>query len=427
MKKTTPGRTTFALLCAHLVFFFAADAWSPAASTNPLIPSLQHSRRSISSAALLANIGRCYSTAFFLAQENNGDSTATATVTAVATTNEKECTTLTRKPKTGDIVTFTLLRFQPPNDSDSVVEPLFDTMGTLQLRLNHGNYLPGLHQLLSTMSPGETVKGSTIDAGYGAYNPQLVFQIDTSQLDIDTSLVKIGSVLALGNGLECRVTQITKDDDGHDKVMWTLDGNHPSAGSSWVVDVRLDAVEEAPSHWEYVGNDDDKVGKSKYSVATFGLGCFWGGELAYQRVPGVVSTSVGYTQGEKVNPSYEEVCTGSTGHTEAVQVVYDPNQVSYRSLLHLAFNRLGDDIYKQNQVGNDRGTQYRHGIYYHNEEQRQVAEELLSSYASADREVFTEIKEAKIFYTAEEYHQQYLLKGGQSAKKGASENIRCYG
>ena len=120
--KTTPGRKTFALLCAHLMFFFAADAWSPAASTNPLIPSC---RRSISSAALLANIGRCYSKALFLAQENNGDS-ATATVTAVATTTEKECTTLKRKPKTGDIVTFTLLRFQPPNDSDSVVEPLFD-------------------------------------------------------------------------------------------------------------------------------------------------------------------------------------------------------------------------------------------------------------------------------------------------------------
>ena len=385
------------------------------------MPSLHHSRRSISSAALLANIGRCYSTtALFLAQEN-----------AVATTTEKECTTLTRKPKTGDIVTFTLLRFQPPNDSDSVVEPLFDTTGTLQLRLNHGNYLPGLHKLLSTMSHGETVKGSTIDAGYGAYNPQLVFQIDTSQLDIDTSLVKIGSVLVLGNGLECRVTKINKNDDD-DKVIWTLDGNHPSAGSSWVVDVRLDAVEEAPSQWEYVGNDDDNDGekgssKSKYSTATFALGCFWGGELAYQRVPGVVSTSVGYTQGEKVNPSYEEVCTGTTGHTEAIQVVYDPNEVSYRALVHLAFNRLGDDIYKQNQVGNDRGTQYRHGIYYHNEEQRQVAEELLSSYASADREVFTEIKEAKIFYTAEEYHQQYLLKGGQSAKKGASESIRCYG
>ena len=78
-------------------------------------------------------------------------------------------------------------------------------------------------------------------------------------------------------------------------------------------------------------------------------------------------------------------------------------------------------------MGNDRGTQYRSGIYYHNEEQRKIAEELLQSYAVADKEVFTEVKEAKVFYTAEEYHQQYLLKGGQSAKKGSSESIRCYG
>jgi len=280
------------------------------------------------------------------------------------------------------------------------------------------------------MIPGETIQGSTIDAGYGMYNPQHVFQIDASQLAVDTSLVKVGTVLSMGNGMEVRVTKIDDNSDGDGKLMWTLDGNHPLAGASYEVDVRLDAVEEAPSHWEYyVGDDDEEEDKreSKYKVATFGLGCFWGGELAYQRLPGVVSASVGYTQGDKVNPSYEEVCTGTTGHTEAIQVVYDPNVVSYRSLVDLAFNRLGDDIYKPNQVGNDRGTQYRHGIYYHNEEQRQVAEELLSSYAIADREVFTEVKQAKVFSTAEDYHQQYLLKGGQSAKKGASESIRCYG
>jgi len=274
------------------------------------------------------------------------------------------------------------------------------------------------------MTPGETITGSTIDAGYGSYNTQLVFQIDATQLQVDTSLVKVGTMLAMGNGMEVRVTKIEEDGE---KLMWTLDGNHPLAGASYEVDVRLDDVEEAPSHWECYDGDDEKKSSSKYEVATFGLGCFWGGELAYQRLPGVVSTAVGYTQGEKVNPAYEEVCTGSTGHTEAIQVVFDPNVASYRSLLHLAFNRLGDDIYKQNQVGNDRGTQYRSGIYYHDEEQRQIAEELLESYASADREVFTEVKEAKVFYTAEEYHQQYLLKGGQSAKKGASESIRCYG
>ena len=415
---------------------FTAHSWSPLPSS------------SAAAVMRLANVGHsCGCTA--------AAATATALFTsavAPAAAQDDECTIIspsnvmsssaTRKPNTGDIITFTILRFQLTN-SNSIIEPLFDTNGTLQLRLHHGNFLPGLHQLLSTMVLGETVKGSIIDAGFGPYNPQLVLQIDASQLHgVDISLVKIGTVLALGNGLEYRVTNIittsttAKDDDGDnddDKVvvMWTLDGNHPSAGATYEVDVRLDAVEEAPSRWEYYDDKDAErktSSSSKYSVATFGLGCFWGGELAYQRLPGVVSTSVGYTQGDKINPTYEEVCTGTTGHTEAIQVIYDPNVVSYRSLVHLALNRLGDNIYKQNQVGNDRGTQYRHGIYYHNEEQRQVAEELLSSwYEVAGKEVFTEVKKAEIFYMAEDYHQQYLLKGGQSAKKGASESIRCYG
>lgn len=130
---------------------------------------------------------------------------------------------------------------------------------------------------------------------------------------------------------------------------------------------------------------------------------------------------------KKENPTYEEVCTGTTGHTEAIRVIYDPNVVSYKSLVQLGLDRLGGDIYKLNQVGNDRGTQYRHGIYYHNEEQKKVAEELLNQLSDDTKEVFTEVKEAKVFYMAEDYHQQYLLKGGQSAKKGASETIRCYG
>lgn len=150
-------------------------------------------------------------------------------------------------------------------------------------------------------------------------------------------------------------------------------------------------------------------------------------ELAYQRMPGVISTHVGYTQGHKEDPTYEEVCSGTTGHTEAIRVIYDPSDVSFSALVQLGLDRLGGDVYKLNQVGNDRGTQYRHGIYYHNDEQRRVAEEVLKGYGSGGREVMTEVKKAKVFYMAEDYHQQYLLKGGQSAKKGASETIRCYG
>jgi peptide-methionine (S)-S-oxide reductase len=140
----------------------------------------------------------------------------------------------------------------------------------------------------------------------------------------------------------------------------------------------------------------------------------------------VISTNVGYTQGNVPNPSYEEVCTGTTGHTEAIRIIYDPSVVNYQSLVQLGLNRLGDDVYKLNQVGNDRGTQYRSGIYYHSNEQRQIAEEMLAKYADRG-EVQIELKKTEVFYIAEEYHQQYLLKGGQSAKKGSSESIRCYG
>ena len=419
MVVTTRISLALLMLCICTLYYsHNVNAWSPAQTLTTSIISSHQRRRS---ASLLGT------TAIFLAD------TARTAATIINHEEAAECndndakstSSLTRKPKDGDIITFTLLRFQS-TDPNSITEPLFDTSGTLQLRLNHGNYLPGLHQTLSTMELGETIEGATIDAGYGSYNSQLVFQIDATQLQVDTSLVKIGTMLAMGNGMEVRVTKIEEEGE---KLMWTLDGNHPLAGLAYSVDVRLEAVEEAPSHWEYVSDSDKGLVAtgSKYQVATFGLGCFWGGELAFQRLPGVVSTAVGYTQGEKVDPSYEEVCTGTTGHTEAIQVIFDPDVVSYRALVHLAFKRLGDDIYKENQVGNDRGTQYRHGIYYHDEEQQEIAEELLKSYATADREVFTEVKKSMVFYTAEEYHQQYLLKGGQSAKKGASENIRCYG
>lgn len=319
-------------------------------------------------------------------------------------------------------MTFTLLRFQPIDGSDDeslVLEPLFDTTGSLQLVLNRGNYLPGLHKLLSTMNPGETVQGASIDAGYGGYNPDLVFQLPTEEMgnSIDTSQVKIGTVLGMGNGMNCRVTEMNDE-------KWTLDANHALAGAAYDVDVKLEKVEEGPKNWEFVG---DEVQEDKYKVATFALGCFWGGELAYQRMPGVISTHVGYTQGQKENPTYEEVCAGTTGHTEAMRIIYDPNIVPYKSLVQLALDRLGGDVYKLNQVGNDRGTQYRHGIYFHDDDQRMVAEELLNGLGSGEKAVVTELLGAEKFYVAEDYHQQYLLKGGQSAKKGASDTIRCYG
>eukprot|EP00549_Striatella_unipunctata_P023929 CAMPEP_0118720694 /NCGR_PEP_ID=MMETSP0800-20121206/30257_1 /TAXON_ID=210618 ORGANISM="Striatella unipunctata, Strain CCMP2910" /NCGR_SAMPLE_ID=MMETSP0800 /ASSEMBLY_ACC=CAM_ASM_000638 /LENGTH=144 /DNA_ID=CAMNT_0006628371 /DNA_START=101 /DNA_END=535 /DNA_ORIENTATION=- len=139
----------------------------------------------------------------------------------------------------------------------------------------------------------------------------------------------------------------------------------------------------------------------------------------------VVGTKVGYTQGSMINPSYEQVCSGTTGHTEAIMVVYDSTIVSYERLLQLGMERLGDSKNLLNQVGNDKGTQYRHGIYYHNDEQKEIAERIVASYG---KECKTEVLPSTNFYDAEDYHQQYLLKGGQSAKKGDDlNNIRCYG
>jgi len=428
---------------AIAIFFYSsiilsATAWSTAASRRSIIarPSV------ITYSSLLANLGslrRISSASSFsslsLANTDEGQCGVTPEIpkpSASATfvdDDPSSSLSLSRTPKSGDIVTFTLLRFRTTgSDEDGAadeptdaLEPLFDTAGTLRLVLDGGNYLPGLHKLLSTMNPGETIEGATIDAGYGGYNPELTFEVSTADIgdSIDTSLVKVGTLLRMGNGMECRVTDMNDE-------KWTLDANHVMAGAAYDADVKLEKVEEGPKNWDFVGGSEE-LKKDKYEVATFALGCFWGGELAYQRMPGVVGTHVGYTHGQKENPTYEEVCSGTTGHTEAIRVIYDPNSVSYSSLVQLTLDRLGGDVYKLNQVGNDRGTQYRHGIYYHNDEQGKVAKELLKGHGSGDREVMTEVEEAKIFYMAEDYHQQYLLKGGQSAKKGASESIRCYG
>eukprot|EP00752_Nemacystus_decipiens_P013846 g12293.t1 len=166
-------------------------------------------------------------------------------------------------------------------------------------------------------------------------------------------------------------------------------------------------------------------------IATFAGGCFWGLELAFQRVPGVTDTSVGYTQGDVEKPTYGEVCSGSTGHTEAVQVYYNPSEVSFEELCGVFFGRI--DPTQVNGQGGDRGTQYRTGIYPHTKEQEEVAQKVLDSIKSKyNRPIATECKDATVYWPAELYHQQYLAKGGrngmaQSAEKGATETIRCYG
>jgi len=147
--------------------------------------------------------------------------------------------------------------------------------------------------------------------------------------------------------------------------------------------------------------------------AVFGLGCFWGAERKFWQIPGVVTTAVGYAGGHTPNATYEEVCSGRTGHTEVVRVVYDPNKVSYEALLKAFFE--SHDPTQGMRQGNDVGTQYRSAIYWTTDAQKKAAEDGKRRYqealAKAHRAaISTEIREAPEFYYAEEYHQQYLAK-----------------
>jgi peptide-methionine (S)-S-oxide reductase len=149
------------------------------------------------------------------------------------------------------------------------------------------------------------------------------------------------------------------------------------------------------------------------ALALFGMGCFWGAERKFWQTPGVVSTSVGYAGGFTPNPTYEEVCSGLTGHAEVVQVVFDPAAVSYEELLRLFWE--GHDPTQGMRQGNDVGTQYRSAIYTYGEEQRRAAEASRDAYqkaldASRHGSITTEIREAPEYYYAEDYHQQYLGK-----------------
>jgi len=148
-------------------------------------------------------------------------------------------------------------------------------------------------------------------------------------------------------------------------------------------------------------------------IATFGAGCFWGVEAAFQRVPGVIDTAVGYSGGVKPNPTYQDVCTDETGHAEVVQVTYDPAKVPYAQLLDVFWQ--AHDPTQVNRQGPDFGTQYRSAIFFHSPEQEAAAKKsraALDAGGKLKRPIATEITPASTFYRAEEYHQKYLQKRG---------------
>jgi peptide-methionine (S)-S-oxide reductase len=147
---------------------------------------------------------------------------------------------------------------------------------------------------------------------------------------------------------------------------------------------------------------------TKLDTATFGEGCFWCTEAVFERLKGVKSVVSGYSGGTVANPSYEEVCTGTTGHAETCQIIYDPNEISYQELL-IVFFRTHDPT-SLNRQGADTGTQYRSVIFYHNEKQKELAKfakEKINEEKLYDKPVVTEITAFTKFYKAEDYHQNY--------------------
>lgn len=153
----------------------------------------------------------------------------------------------------------------------------------------------------------------------------------------------------------------------------------------------------------------NKPSKNKISKATFAAGCFWGVEAAFAEIPGVISTQVGYTGGKTKKPTYEKVCTDTTGHAEAVEVTFDPEKVLYTKLLDIFWQC--HDPTQMNAQGPDEGSQYRSAIFYHSKKQQEEAVNSKQEWQKKlSKPIVTEITKAGTVYRAEEYHQQYFKK-----------------
>lgn len=183
-----------------------------------------------------------------------------------------------------------------------------------------------------------------------------------------------------------------------------------------------------PSNHYVNGNPLKPPYPEEMEMAMFGLGCFWGAERVFWQQDGVFVTAVGYAGGYTPNPTYQEVCTGLTGHNEVVRVVFDPDKISYETLLKIFWESHNPT--QGMRQGNDSGTQYRSGIYVYSSGQRKLAESTHSAYqqalkASGYGEITTEIADAPEFYYAEGYHQQYLAKNPNGYCGLGGTNVSC--
>ena len=376
----------------------------------------------------------------------------------------------------GDIVT---LNIQLTPEDGFVPEHLFDSSGEITFVLGWGNYLPGLHELLLLNGSSDTnsgggggggmivddeIKNVSIDAGFGRHNPDMVIEVPKTNLKKVKHIEKIqpNTTLNLQGGIQVNVLEVTKD-------TIIVDANHPLAGSSYLCSFKVLSIDKFPIHKLQEEDEEEDAAdvsqtkitttsstSSPYEIATFAAGCFWGLELAFMRTNGIVGTRAGYSQGIVSNPSYEEISEGSTKHREAVMVIYDSRIVSYKDILTIYNDRLVAtapeyfklDIFAEDETDDednedDNSTnsktsttedslQYKHGIYFHNDQQKQQANEFILSSTSINNmnnryHCDVELLPANIFYNAEGQHQQYLYKGGQAARKGCRDIIRCYG
>jgi peptide-methionine (S)-S-oxide reductase len=194
--------------------------------------------------------------------------------------------------------------------------------------------------------------------------------------------------------------------------MWLSSSKLKLPDAAHALPGRAEAIQVSPRHF-VLGTPMMPPFPAGMSLTTVGLGCFWGAEKKFWQTPGVYSTMVGYSAGATPNPTYREVCSGQTGHSEVVQIVFDPAKVSYAELLRIFWEN--HDPTQGMRQGNDTGTQYRSGIYVHDEAQRKAAEASRDAYqknltAAHFGAITTEILQAGPFYYAEDYHQQYLAK-----------------
>jgi peptide-methionine (S)-S-oxide reductase len=214
--------------------------------------------------------------------------------------------------------------------------------------------------------------------------------------DTNTPLAVVVAAIAVCAALAAGGCQ--PDQEGHAMIAPSQD-NTPSA---------------APQKTPAPNPGTEAAPPAKTAVATFAAGCFWGVEAKFRQVPGVVDAMVGYTGGHTEHPTYKQVCTGTTGHAEAVQVTYDPAKVTYEALLEVFWNIHNPTT--ANRQGPDVGSQYRSAIFYHAQEQEAAARKskaaLQVSGRWGERTVVTQIEPAGPFWRAEEYHQRYLEKKG---------------